>query len=785
MSIIKLKTCSIIRSLSLLMIIAGLIIPVQMVSAQKKKGRKAEAQNIAAQLPEIVLTRNGISPYRIVIPSSPSAQEQKAATVLQDYLMQISGTALPVISASWPGSSYEIILGQNERLDALGIAVNFNELGADGFVIKTDSLRLIIAGGNDKGTLFGVYTFLEKYLGCRMYTPEAKIIPVKDTILLGKIEDTEIPEIKYRTIHYKASWDEEFVDWHKLNHDAEGERPAWGTWVHTFNHLVPPEIYFKDHPEYFALRDGKRLPTQLCLSNPDVVKVVIQNLRRQIARHPEARYWSVSQNDNRQYCMCDECRALDEKEGAHSGTMLNFVNQVAAEFPDYMISTLAYEYTRKAPATIKPLKNVNIMLCSIEVRRDRPIETADDSMCVSFVKDVSDWGRIAGDIIVWDYVIQFNNLVSPFPNLQVLQPNLQFFTKNGVTAMFEQGNREVGGEFAELRTYLISKLLWDPYANSDTIINDFLKGYYGEAGKHIRQYIDEMREALISSDQPLKIFGSPVEAEVSYLRPELIARYKQIFDEAEMSVASDPKILERVRIARQPLNFAIMEQSKKNFTGQMGVFIKDGDRWVVRPEIRSMIDPFTDLCLRQGVTRLREWSTTPEAYRSDMYRMFYQGRNEHLAYNKKVSLISPEPSAISEEDVLKLTDGIRASNDSRNNWVDFQGKDLDAIIDLGKVQKVQHIECAFYQLAAWLSIVPKKVEFYVSEDGKTFRAVGTVDNTLPIDQYDSFQKDFIADFKPEDARYVRVVARTIGNTPESHPGAGQAAWMHIDEIVVE
>ena len=228
-----------------------------------------------------------------------------------------------------------------------------------------------------------------------------------------------------------------------------------------------------------------------------------------------------------------------------------------------------------------------------------------------------------------------------------------------------------------------------------------------------------------------------------------------------------------------------MEQSKKNFTGDQGVFIKDSNKWVVRPEIRSIIDPFVDLCLRQGVTRLREWSTTPEAYRSDMYRMFYQGRNEHLAYNKKVRLISPDPASMSEEDVMKLTDGIRASNDSRSNWLDFQGKDLDAVIDLGTLQKVQHIECAFYQLAAWLSLVPEKVEFYISGDGKTYQAVGSVDNTLPIDQYDSYQRDFIADFKPADARYVRVVARTIGNTPESHPGAGQAAWMHIDEIVVE
>ncbi len=735
---LKIKTRIFLMLVSFL-IITGLMIPSQTASGQKKKD-KAQPKTIP---PKIVLAQNGNSLYRIVIPATATPQEHKAAAVLQDYLLQISGAAIPIVSSTRPGTKHEILLGQNEKLAELGIGVNFDELEADGFVIMTDSLRLVIAGGNDKGTIFGVYTFLEKYLDCRMYAPKVKIIPTRDTIVLGRIEDKEVPKIRYRTIHYKPSWDAEYVDWHRLNHDAQGERPAWGTWVHTFNHLVPPDIYFRDHPEFYALRDGKRLPTQLCLSDPEVVKTVIRNLRREISCNPGAKYWSVSQNDNEQYCMCDKCRALDEKEGSHSGTMINFVNQVAEHFPDLMISTLAYQYTRKAPATIKPAKNVNIMLCSIEVRRDIPIANAEDSICVSFVKDVRDWGRIANDIIVWDYVIQFNNLVSPFPNLQVLQPNLQFFLDNGVTAMFEQGNREVGGEFAELRTYLIAKLLWDPSANADAIINDFLTGYYGAAGKYIRQYIDEMHDAMLASNQPLKIFGSPIEASSSYLSPGLIARYKQIFESAEKSVAVDPTLLERVRIARQPLDFAIMEQSKKNFTGEQGVFIKNGDKWVVRPEIRSMIDPFTDLCLRQGVTRLREWSTTPEAYRSDMYRIFYQGMNGHLAYNKKVQLISPDPAAIPEADILKLTDGIRASNDSRSNWFEFQGKDLDAVIDLEKVQKVQHIECAFYQMAAWLSLVPKRVKFFISEDGISYTPVGTVENTLPIDQYDSFLRDFI------------------------------------------
>jgi hypothetical protein len=294
-----------------------------------------------------------------------------------------------------------------------------------------------------------------------------------------------------------------------------------------------------------------------------------------------------------------------------------------------------------------------------------------------------------------------------------------------------------------------------------------------------------MREALLASGMPLRIFGSPNEAAVSYLTPALIIRYKQLFDQAEQAVATEPEVLERVKAARMPLNFAIMEQSKKNFTGDNGVFIKSGDGWVVRPEIRSMVDPFVDLCIRTGVTMIKEWGTTPEAYRSGMYRMFYMGRNEHLAFGKKLIVMSPDTLLLPVAMQSKLNDGIRGGHDPEYNWVSFPGKDLDVIIDLEKPTRVQHVECAFYQRAFWLSMVPKSVEFYVSDDGKKFDLVSTVNNTLPIDQWDSFQRDFIADFMPREARYVRVVARTIGNTPGEHPGAGRPANMHIDEIVVE
>ncbi|MEZ4825604.1 MAG: DUF4838 domain-containing protein [Bacteroidia bacterium] len=572
------------------------------VSAQKNKKNTVSATQPSLQ--GIVLAEpGGLSRYRIIIPTAPTEWEIQAAEVLKSYLLQIAGVALPILKPNEGLSAYEIVLGQNERLDQNRIHPDWKTLGEDGFTILTDSLRLVIAGGSKKGTLYGVYSFLEKYLDCRMYAPKVKVIPKRETIILPVIREVQVPAILFRDTHYRVTWDQEYTDWHKLDHDPHGERTDWGMWVHTFHALVPPDIYFKNHPEYFSEVNGKRIPTQLCLSNPDVLEITIQNLRRRIAQNPSATYWSVSQNDNRNYCTCEKCRATDEREGSPSGSIVQFVNQVADQFPDKMISTLAYEYGRKAPKTLIPRENVNIMLCSIEINRDKPI--ASDPTCEDFKADVEAWGKIAKDIIIWDYVVQFNNLISPFPNLHVLQPNLRFFAENGVTTMFEQGNREVGGEFAELRAYLISKLMWNPYANADSIMNDFLTGYYGAAAGFIRSYIDEMRNALLASGKPLRIFGGPTDVVDGYLSPEKMQLYQSLFDQAESSVAGDHVLLERVRIARLPLMYAEMEQAKKVFYGPGGIFQQHEGRWEASARMRAMIDPFSDLCVRQGVTRVK------------------------------------------------------------------------------------------------------------------------------------------------------------------------------------
>ena len=464
-----------------------------------------------------------------------------------------------------------------------------------------------------------------------------------------------MPAFTYREDFYLDAVDPEYADWHKL--DSHGEHgyntSEWGSWVHTFHALLSPEEYGETHPEYFSFYDGKRHAgmvaswdgkseqpeAQLCLTNPDVLEIVCQNLQAQIDRNPDALYWSVSQNDNVHYCQCPSCKELDEKYAAFTpgskmygthvnslyspigmGSLMTFINQVAARFPDKIISTLAYQYTRVPPKDIIPAKNVNIMLCNIESSRNTTIEQGD----TSFSRDLEGWGKLTDNIIVWDYVIQFPHLFSPFPNLLTLQPNLQFFHKNRVSAMFEQGNREIGGEFAELRSYMIAKLLWNPEVNIDQVMDDFLTGYYGNAAKEIKKYIELLHENnMAKSGVKLSIFGNPVQQKESFLSDSLITIYNQLFDRAEKAVAGSPEQLHRVKSARLPVYYAMLEIAKDEKTGKRGAFITDKNNQLKpNPEIVKMLYQFVYQCIRTNVTRVSEWHTPPKEYLANYLKFF-------------------------------------------------------------------------------------------------------------------------------------------------------------------
>jgi hypothetical protein len=748
---------------------AALILPAGLAIAGQPNG-------------DTTIVSHGKSTYCVVIPQQANPVERKAADELVRYVRLMSDVTLPVVDDTAPERKGEFLLGRTNRTARLLPGFDAATLEADGFTIRSVGGKIVILGGTKKGTLYGVYTLLEEYLGCRMYSATAIDVPKRTTVALPLLNTTQVPFIRHREIHYLNAMDRAYSEWHKV-HSSGDRDEAWGMFVHTFDRLVPAHNFFAPRPEFFSWQGSRRIPNgQLCLTNPDLFPVLTDSLRVVMARKPSAQYWSVSQNDNYNECQCERCRAENSRYGASSGTLLAFVNRVARMFPDKTISTLAYQYTRSAPKGITPEPNVNIMLCSIECNRSKPL--AADPTSAPFVRDIEDWGALTDNIIMWDYVVQFRNLVSPFPNLRVLQPNIRLFVKNNIRMMFQQGCGANVGEFGELRTYLIAKLLWNPGCNIDSVMNDFLDGYYGAAGRDIRTYIDTMHDALERSGSGLGIYGYPYNAFDSYLTPPLIEEYSRIFDRAESKVSGNPTILERVKNARLPLEFAILDISLHDATPALSYFDKKDGAWTVKPSMRKRLDDFVAQAKKAGIQRLEEMGTSPDDYKRSVEQQCQVSVEGNLAFGKPVQLLTPYSDKYPVGGPRALTNGLHGPNDYNCNWLGFESQNLEAVIDLGKEASFSSVSAGFLQMwYAWIWL-PLRVDVAVSSDGKTFKTVSSMANIVPDTTAGTFSKVFTADVGKQQARFVKVSAPARLTCPDWHIGAGQKSWIFVDEIVV-
>jgi len=553
----------------------------------------------------LMLASGKFSEYKIVISKSATDMEKKAAGELQTYIQKMSGVVLPITSDENPSGSKEIIIGRGSRLSLLNVHIDWKKLGDDGFTIRTVGESLVIVGGPVNGTLYGVYSFLDDYLGCKWLSGSVNVIPKRKFVRINPVNDIQVPVLSYREVYYYEAMDPDFAARQKLNgnysictggHTVNERHRGWGTWCHSFFTFVPPEKYFASHPEYYGLVDGKRQAQQLCLSNPDVLRITVEEMKRRMAADPNISIWDVSQMDWGGWCTCPECKAIDDREGTPMGSILTFVNKVAAQIPDKTISTLAYAYSVKPPKTVRPISNVHIMLCNIGCSRSQSLGI--DPRNADFRNDIQNWSKICNKIDVWDYVIQFANLESPFPNLRVLQPNMQFLVKNHAKGVFSQGNREAIGEFANLRVYMLAKLSWNPNCDINKVMNEFLTGYYGKAAKPIRQYIDIMHDALAKSGAGLYIFEGPKNAGGSYLTPELMTKYRALFDEAEKLVADQPDVLLRVKTARMPIQYAQLELE-----------------YGTRAERESIAKSLFETAAQSGLKQFTEWGVPVEQYK--------------------------------------------------------------------------------------------------------------------------------------------------------------------------
>ncbi len=526
---------------------------------------------------DVVLVDAGEARGSIVIADDASASERWAANELADHLRQMSGAAVAVTTQSEGGVVY---LGQ-AAIDA-GLVDGIEALGDEGFAIVTGDGAVGIAGGRLRGTMYGVFTLLHEQ-GCRWWTPTESDIPRRETITVAATDRRVVPTLEYRDMMYMEMYGEQGQTWaarNRVNGMAWSNAPERlggryqfvGNLVHSYNQLLR-DSGLEIEPEMWALRDGQRRPdSQPCLTHPKVLEAMTISVLKRFEDNPDAEFVVVGQNDNRSYCQCDDCQAVAEREGSQAGPVIELANavlaDVQAERPGSRIATPAYQWSRRPPRDLQPHEDIIIVLCSIEADFHTPLADGTTERNREFKRDIEGWHEIANKLFIWDYTTNFRHFLAPYPNLDVLAANVRFFAEQGAAGVFEQGaHTGRSSEFFGLRMWVLAQALWDPASSDDaTLVDEFVRGYYGPAAEPIADYINLIhRHVRENPDMRMGIYQA---LDRPWLTAETIAEAEALMRDAADRVAGDAGLEARVRHARLPIWYVLAKRGPGNRTWQ-------------------------------------------------------------------------------------------------------------------------------------------------------------------------------------------------------------------------
>lgn len=517
---------------------------------------------------QAALIEQGRSDYQIVVSPDAIEAEVTAAHELQSYLSQITGVELPIVSEKT--SAPAILVGQSPTVaQSLG-GIDFTTLQSDEIILKTVGQDLVLSGERPRGSLYAVYELLETQWGVRFWSLDATDVPQAQTLELPQIDTRYAPTLFYREGYYDVLQNNpQFAVKARINGHCINIPEAWGGhltlhgFCHTFDQYLPTRVHFKDHPDWYAWRNEQRLDryAQLCLTNEEVRKALLEVVLNRLRQNPGTRIIDLSQNDNQLFCQCEKCNAFVEEHGNQSDLLIDVVNFVAEgiekEFPNAMVETLAYQYTRSAPKTVFPRKNVMIRLCSIECDFGRPLDSETNQ---TFADDVRAWYKVAPLLFVWNYVTNFTKYYLPQPNWENLAGDIRFLLAHSVRGLFEQGSSGPlkVADLPELRAYLLSKLMWNPQRDENEIISEFLNGFYGPAAVEILQYLEIMKKSIAAHPE-FKLICYQTQTS-GWLSEENLAAAWRVMERAKAKVADNPKFKSRVEFAALPITFALLER---------------------------------------------------------------------------------------------------------------------------------------------------------------------------------------------------------------------------------
>ena len=480
--------------------------------------------------------------WDIVVAPDAIASERYAAEELRDHLVRAGGPKLPIVQAA-QGTARHVFIGPGAAMRKSSVGFDVEDLGSDDLRIVMRDELIAIAGGRPRGTLYGVYTFLEDYLGVRFVTEDFTHVPVVGPYrMVGPVDRIHRPSFEWRWTDFEANYARpEFAARRRLNGDSRstgrtnkvkalppgsrdwslvgryGGRSATILPGHTLQYLISPYEHAEEHPEYYQMwkgemwakkkySDGKYMEgLQPCLSHPDVRRIVTRKTLSKLAESPDLKNVCVGQNDSSKYCDCDRCAAIDERAGSAAGSVLEIVNlvadAVAEEYPDRLVATFAYDYSQEPPMHLRPRPNVEIWYCQSQCF----IHALDDPTCERNVvqyRRMRGWSKLTDNLMVWTYYMNHDRrgFQLPQPNLQWIDRDLRTHLAMGVKGLFTQATSSSNGnEFGGLRNYVLSRMMWDASQNAQQLMDEWVDLYYGPAAPPIRRWLRRLHDRALAS----------------------------------------------------------------------------------------------------------------------------------------------------------------------------------------------------------------------------------------------------------------------------------------------
>lgn len=608
------------------------------------------------------------------------------ATDLAQLFEKLSGTSLTITTNKPAEDKVQIKLTLNSQLP--------------NFSIRQKDKVLEIEGGSEIMLKKAVRHFFATYTPINQFSVNKKT-SIQQQVSIPKGFEYTDGTLAYKEPYFAENFDSNFRLWNNTNTLEE----TWGLWGHNIGKLI------KVTPEMYAVVDGKKEEEQLNFSSQELFLALKEAIQEKLSDEPTANKFMIMPYDNAMVCQCEKCIEAGNTKTSASPAVYSLIDRLAIEFPRAEFFSTAYISTEKPPKN-KTKSNVGVMISTMSFPKGIVIENSNKAAEVSAL--FKEWKEVTEKIFLWDYAINFDNYFEFYPTVSIVQKNLQFYLKNGVTGIFMHGSDEGSfAAFGDLKNYLYAQLFNNPYVDLASHVQLFLENKYPTIGKALNDYYLLIEKKALESNKTIDIYGGIKQSVNKYLSDDklnkiliyLLAQNK--FKPEEQKAAN----LVQMAFVFQKLEFM---RTKGVGEGGYGLLDEKSGAFNLNPQVRELTAKLAQLSKVLQINSYNEAGFLLDHYLAEWKGKIVAKPYQNLFYKKPIKVLSNLDEDY--EDVRMLNDGAIGFNDYYNNWFINKSSELLKLeiaaqgLEKSKMMRMQFLFDAKHKIYP-----PEKITIFIGE----------------------------------------------------------------------